>query len=85
MHLAAGGTRPAATLGMTTTKPKPQQPGETTPKEPPTWPNLGLAPHPPAEVAHPIHPPIPVQPIHEGTAPTNPVTTPGDIIQRGGA
>lgn len=64
---------------MTTTKPKPQVPGETTPNEQPT------SPVNPDPKAHPIHPRIPLQPIHEGTDPKTPVTTPGDVIQRGGA
>lgn len=71
---AASGTRNARSRGML---PRPSQPQ---PKEEPKKSEPGvqpLSPVNPDPKAHPIHPPIPVQPIHEGTDPARPVT-PGE-------
>jgi hypothetical protein len=60
------------------TKPEQGEPKKTTPGQQPA------SPVNPDPKAHPIHPPIPVQPIHEGTDPKTPVT-PGHVAPDDGA
>jgi hypothetical protein len=55
----------------------PEAPPEPQQSPPGSQPTSPVNPDP---KAHPIHAPIPVQPIHEGTDPKTPVT-PGDTLR----
>ena len=66
------GTRRAVRLDMTT---QPNKPNEAEPSSTPG--QQPASPVNPDPGAHPIHAPIPVQPIHEGTEPQEPVAPGG--------
>ncbi|MBX3213913.1 MAG: hypothetical protein KF850_17900 [Labilithrix sp.] len=63
----------------TQTAPEPGEPTKTPPEKQPA------SPVNPDPKSHPIHPPIPVQPIHEGTDPKTPVTPPSAVAADDGA
>lgn len=71
---------------MTTqpTTPNEAEPSKTPEQQPATPGQQPASPVNPDPGAHPIHPPIPVQPIHEGTEQKEPVAPGGSAPGYGG-